>query len=80
MPVFAGSVSPCPSRHAPDAPGLPPRPAGDVAPLDDSAIIRATLLGRLVWNEIPDMLTFVGAGTLIAGGVFIIWREHRSEL
>jgi len=79
VPVFAGSVSPCPSRHAPDDPGLPPRPVA-AAPLYDSAIIQATLLGWLIWNEIPDMLTLVSAGIFIAGGVFIIWREHRVEL
>jgi drug/metabolite transporter (DMT)-like permease len=55
-------------------------PAVVVAPLDYSAIIWATLLGWLIWNEIPDMLTFVGAGIIIASGVFIIWREHRAEL
>jgi len=54
-------------------------PAVVVAPLDYSAIIWATLLGWLIWNEIPDALTFVGAGIIIASGVFIIWREHRAE-
>lgn len=52
-------------------------PAVVVAPLDYSAIIWATLLGWLFWNEIPDALTFVGAAVIIASGVFIIWREHR---
>jgi drug/metabolite transporter (DMT)-like permease len=55
-------------------------PAVVVAPLDYSAIIWATLLGWLIWNEIPDALTFVGAAVIIASGVFIIWREHRAEL
>ncbi|MCY0095690.1 DMT family transporter [Hoeflea sp. J2-29] len=53
-------------------------PAVVVAPLDYSAIIWATLLGWLFWNEIPDALTFVGAAVIIASGVFIIWREHRA--
>ena len=52
-------------------------PAVVVAPLDYSAIIWATFLGWLFWNEIPDALTFVGAAVIIASGVFIIWREHR---
>ncbi|WP_417423655.1 DMT family transporter [Hoeflea sp.] len=52
-------------------------PAVVVAPLDYSAIIWATALGWLFWNEIPDALTFVGAAVIIASGVFIIWREHR---
>ncbi|MCY0147528.1 DMT family transporter [Hoeflea sp. G2-23] len=52
-------------------------PAVVVAPLDYSAIIWATALGWLFWNEIPDAFTFVGAAVIIASGVFIIWREHR---
>jgi len=52
-------------------------PAVVVAPLDYSAIIWATALGWLFWNEIPDALTFLGAAVIIASGVFIIWREHR---
>ena len=55
-------------------------PAVVVAPLDYSAIIWATLLGWLFWTEIPDALTFVGAGIIIASGVFIIWREHKAEV
>ncbi|WP_299861635.1 DMT family transporter [uncultured Hoeflea sp.] len=54
-------------------------PAVVVAPLDYTAIIWATLLGWIVWNEIPDALTFVGAAVIIASGVFIIWREHRTN-
>ncbi|THF67988.1 MAG: DMT family transporter, partial [Sulfitobacter sp. SK025] len=52
-------------------------PAVVVAPLDYTAIIWATALGWLFWNEIPDALTFVGAAVIIASGVFIIWREHQ---
>ncbi|PWW01989.1 EamA domain-containing membrane protein RarD [Hoeflea marina] len=54
-------------------------PAVVVAPLDYSAIIWATILGWLFWNEIPDALTFAGAAIIIASGVFIIVREHRAE-
>ena len=54
-------------------------PAVVVAPLDYTAIVWATLLGWLFWSEIPDTLTFAGAGIIIASGVFIIWREHRLE-
>ncbi|MEM5472237.1 DMT family transporter [Hoeflea sp. AS60] len=55
-------------------------PAVVVAPLDYTAIIWATALGWLFWNEIPDALTFVGAAVIIASGVFIIWREHQAEV
>lgn len=54
-------------------------PAVVVAPLDYSAIIWATLLGWMFWNEIPDALTFVGTAIIIASGVFIIVREHKAN-
>lgn len=54
-------------------------PAVVVAPLDYTAIVWATLLGWLFWSEIPDGLTFVGAAVIISSGVFIIWREHRTQ-
>lgn len=53
-------------------------PAVVVAPLDYSAIIWATLLGWIFWNEIPDALTFVGTAIIIASGVYIIVREHKA--
>jgi drug/metabolite transporter (DMT)-like permease len=54
-------------------------PAVVVAPFDYTAIIWATLLGWLFWNEIPDQLTFLGAAIIITSGVFIIIREHKAE-
>lgn len=54
-------------------------PAVVIAPLDYSAIIWATALGWLFWNEIPDMLTFLGAAIIISSGAFIILREHKAN-
>lgn len=54
-------------------------PAVVIAPLDYSAIVWATALGWLFWNEIPDMLTFLGAAIIISSGAFIIFREHRGN-
>ncbi|MCL3883231.1 DMT family transporter [Marivita sp. GX14005] len=48
-----------------------------VAPFDYTALIWATLLGYLVWNEVPDALTWVGAAIIIGSGIYIIWRESR---
>lgn len=49
-----------------------------VAPLDYTGLLWATALGWLVWNEIPDSATFIGASVIIAAGAFTIWREHRT--
>ncbi|HEV7417637.1 MAG TPA: DMT family transporter [Tianweitania sediminis] len=54
-------------------------PAVVVAPLDYTALIWATLLGWLVWNEWPDAPVIVGALVIIGSGVFTIWRENRRR-
>lgn len=53
-------------------------PAAVVAPFDYTALIWATLMGWLFWNEIPDAMTYLGAAVIIASGVFIVWRESRA--
>ncbi|MDN3720943.1 DMT family transporter [Roseibium salinum] len=54
-------------------------PAVVVAPLDYTALLWATALGWLIWNEIPDTATFIGAAIIIASGVFTIVREHKTN-
>jgi drug/metabolite transporter (DMT)-like permease len=54
-------------------------PAAVVAPLDYTALVWATGLGWLFWNEVPDSVTFVGAGIIILSGVFTILRERKSD-
>ncbi|KPQ11518.1 MAG: S-adenosylmethionine uptake transporter [Saliniramus fredricksonii] len=55
-------------------------PASIVAPLDYTALLWATLLGWLIWNEMPDGVTFIGAGIIIASGVWVILRERRRRI
>ena len=54
-------------------------PAAVVAPLDYTALIWATGLGWLFWNEVPDSVTFVGAGIIILSGIFTILRERAAQ-
>ncbi|POF30049.1 DMT family transporter [Roseibium marinum] len=54
-------------------------PAAVVAPFDYSALIWASVLGWLVWNEIPDLATYIGAGVIILSGLFIVLRERQLE-
>ncbi|RKF12635.1 DMT family transporter [Roseovarius spongiae] len=51
--------------------------AAVVAPFDYTALIWATLLGYLIWNETPDAMTWLGAAIIIGSGIFIILREAR---
>lgn len=53
-------------------------PAVVIAPFDYTALIWASLIGYLVWNETPDSATYLGAGIIIASGCYIIYREWRQ--
>ena len=50
-------------------------PVATVSPFEYSALIWATLLGFLLWRELPDTPTLVGAAIVIASGLYIIYRE-----
>jgi drug/metabolite transporter (DMT)-like permease len=50
-------------------------PAAVISPFEYSALIWATLLGFLLWGELPDKYTLVGAGIVILGGLYIVYRE-----
>lgn len=48
-----------------------------VAPFEYGAIIHATILGALLWGEMPDGWSFAGIGVLVAAGLYIWRRETR---
>lgn len=50
-----------------------------VAPMQYSQIVWATIYGALIFSELPDTPTLVGAGIVILSGVFIVWRENVSS-
>lgn len=54
-------------------------PAAVVAPLDYTALIWASGLGFLIWGDIPDLATYLGAAVIIASGVYVILRESRVK-
>ena len=49
--------------------------AAIVAPMQYSQIIWATLFGVVLFDEQIDLMTLVGAGIIIASGIFIVIRE-----
>ncbi|WGW04726.1 DMT family transporter [Tropicibacter oceani] len=49
--------------------------AAIVAPMQYSQIIWATIYGYFIFGESIDMPTFVGAGIIIASGLYIVARE-----
>lgn len=52
-------------------------PVGVVAPFDYSQLIWATILGFLIWGELPKALTLAGAFVVAASGLYILHRELR---
>lgn len=55
--------------------------ASTVVPFFYSLLIWATILGFVVWDELPDPWTALGAAVMIASGLYIANREqvHRGE-
>jgi len=50
-------------------------PIGVIAPFDYTQLIWATLLGLVIWGELPHPLTLIGAVVVAASGVYILHRE-----
>ncbi len=46
-----------------------------LAPFEYSAILWTTLMGVLVWGELPDLWDFAGIAVLVASGLYIWHRE-----
>lgn len=51
--------------------------ASIVGPFDYGQLIGATLLGFLMFNEFPDLWTWVGAALLIGSGLYVARREAK---
>lgn len=52
-------------------------PAAIVAPFDYTGLLWASLFGWMVWQELPDLWTYLGAAVIAASGIYIVFRETR---
>lgn len=52
-------------------------PVGVVAPFQYGELLWATLIGWLVWAELPAPHVWWGAAIVAASGLYVIWREGR---
>lgn len=50
--------------------------AAMLAPFDYASLIFATLIGYVVFNEIPTLTVVAGSALVVLGGILIIWRER----
>jgi len=51
--------------------------AAVVAPFDYVHLLWAVLYGWWFWSYLPESRTWIGAGVVIASGLFVLFREHR---
>ena len=54
-------------------------PTATVAPLQYLEIISATLLGYLIFSDLPNATSVFGVAVIISSGLFVIWRERRRS-
>ena len=50
---------------------------GFVAPFRYTSLVVAIILGYVIFGEWPDALTLIGAGIVVATGLFTLYREHQ---
>ncbi|MEO0670382.1 MAG: DMT family transporter [Pseudomonadota bacterium] len=50
---------------------------GFIAPFRYTGLVFALILGLLVFGDWPDVLTLLGAGIVVATGLFTLWRERQ---
>ena len=53
-------------------------PASVLAPFQYLEIVSATLLGYLVFNDVPATSTIVGSSIIIVSGIYLFHRERRA--
>jgi drug/metabolite transporter (DMT)-like permease len=53
---------------------------GLVAPFRYTSLLWAIVLGLLVFGDLPDGWTLIGAAIVVVAGLFTLWRERRLRL
>ncbi|MEM9139230.1 MAG: DMT family transporter, partial [Pseudomonadota bacterium] len=51
-----------------------------VAPFKYSSLLWGTLFGYLMFQDLPDLWTIVGAVIIVASGLYVLHREARSRV
>lgn len=54
-------------------------PASTVAPFLYVQLLSMTALGYVVFGDVPDLWTLVGAAIVIASGVYLVYREQKVK-
>ena len=51
-------------------------PSATLAPLNYLEIVSTTILGYLIFDDLPDALTFLGIAVIVGSGLYVIHRER----
>jgi len=51
-------------------------PSATLAPLNYLEIVSTTVLGYLIFGDLPDALTFLGIAVIVGSGLYVIHRER----
>lgn len=54
-------------------------PPALVAPIDYARLIWITLLGYLIWGELPDRITVAGIVLIVASGIYVLKQGRRPK-
>jgi len=54
-------------------------PASVLQPFNYSLLVFATIIGFLVFRELPDRWTIIGAGIVITSGLYVIYLQRRHD-
>jgi drug/metabolite transporter (DMT)-like permease len=54
-------------------------PVAVLSPLGYAELIGTTILGYLIFGNLPDLPTWIGAAIIIASGLYIAFRERRRR-
>jgi drug/metabolite transporter (DMT)-like permease len=55
-------------------------PPSVIAPFEYSALLWGVAIDWAFWNTLPGASVYFGGGIVIASGLYIIWRERKTQL
>jgi drug/metabolite transporter (DMT)-like permease len=50
-------------------------PPAMLAPFEYTALVGGAVAGYLIWDEVPDSWTLIGAAIIVASSIFVVYRE-----
>lgn len=54
-------------------------PASVIAPVEYLGLIWAFLLGYAIWNDVPALHVFAGAGLILVSSLMLVWSQRRRR-